>query len=222
MNTNTVPEIGPLTSAWFADRARARLHAAPPLADVNGPLSGPSDFDLSPGRWTDVTPALKFEAAAVLIPIVARSEPSVLLTQRTASLAKHAGQIAFPGGRADPDDGSPLATALREATEEIGLEPSGVDPLGYLDPYRSGTGFLITPVVALVQPDLTLTLNADEVHSAFEVPLSFVMDPDNHRLEMRDAGGRERLFYAISYADRYIWGITAGILRNLYEKVMRP
>jgi 8-oxo-dGTP pyrophosphatase MutT (NUDIX family) len=222
MDVNTVPEVGPLTIETFAARARERLLVDPPAADLDGQIGHPSDFDLNPSHWVDLMPGIKFRAAAVLIPIVARAVPAVLLTQRTDTLNKHAGQIAFPGGTADPDDGTPLNTALREAREEIGLGPAGIEPIGYLDPYRSGTGFLITPVVALVEPGIELTLNEAEVQSAFEVPLAFLMDPANHRLEMCSAGGRDRLFYVMSYGDRYIWGITAGILRNLYERVVRP
>ncbi len=219
---STVPERGPITAASFARLARQRLWEAPPLADPKAGISHPSDFDLSPSNWDDLMPGLKFRPAAVLVPIIARPEPTVLLTLRTTSMPNHAGQISFPGGTTDETDIEPLDTALREAREEIGLEPLQVEPLGYLDVYRSGTGFLITPVVALVAPDPSLVLNASEVESVFEVPLGFLMDPKNHSIEARLAGGRERLFYAMPHHDRYIWGITAGILRNLYERVVRP
>jgi 8-oxo-dGTP pyrophosphatase MutT (NUDIX family) len=222
MKSSTRPDIEPITTANFAARARDRLYAEPPFADPNGQIAHPSDFDLNPGNWGDVVPGLTFRSAAVLVPIVARSEPAVLLTQRTHTLPKHAGQISFPGGTTEASDRAPIDTALRETHEEIGLDASVIQPLGYLDPYRSGTGFLITPVVALVEPDIALTLNAGEVDNVFEVPLAYLMDPANHRVEARDVGGRERLFYAITYGERYIWGITAGIVRNLYERVVRP
>ncbi len=159
-------------------------------------------------------------AAAVLVPIVKHdSEATVLLTTRHASLRQHSGQIAFPGGKIDPDDASPLTAALREAEEEIGLDRQCVTPLGYLDPYLTGTGYRVLPVVALVAPPLRLTLNVLEVDDAFEVPLGFLMNPANHEMHAREFGGRLRRFYAMPFDGRFIWGATAGMLRNLYERL---
>jgi 8-oxo-dGTP pyrophosphatase MutT (NUDIX family) len=157
--------------------------------------------------------------AAVLVPVIDRSEPTVLLTLRTAQLASHAGQVAFPGGKIDPADESPVAAALREAKEETGLAPSLIEPIGYLDLYLTFSGFRILPTVARVRPDFTLALNPREVVETFEVPLAFVMAPDNHQRKTRDWNGLQRDYYAIPFENRYIWGITAGILRNLYDRV---
>ncbi len=157
--------------------------------------------------------------AAVLVPVVDRAEPTVILTLRTADLASHAGQIAFPGGKIDPGDRSPLGAALREAEEEIGLAPALVEPLGYLDLYLTFSGFRILPTVARVAPAYALNLNKSEVAEAFEVPLAFLMGPQNHQRHSRDWKGIIRHYYAIPYQDRYIWGVTAGILRNLYERL---
>lgn len=158
-------------------------------------------------------------AAAVLVPIVDRPEPTVLLTLRTSNLSSHAGQIAFPGGRIDPHDESPLAAALREAEEEIGLDRHLVEPLGYSDLYLSGTGYRIAPTVARVEPGFALTINPAEVAEVFEVPLAFVMGPENHQLHSREWRGMMRRYYAMPFGERYIWGVTAGILRNLYERI---
>jgi 8-oxo-dGTP pyrophosphatase MutT (NUDIX family) len=143
----------------------------------------------------------------------------VLLTQRTADLPSHSSQIAFPGGKIDPTDESPLAAALREAHEEIGLDRSFIDPIGYLDLYLTFSGFRILPLVARVDPNYRLTINPGEVAEAFEVPLEFLMRPDNHQRHKRDWKGIERQYYAMPFEDRYIWGVTAGILRNLYERI---
>lgn len=164
--------------------------------------------------------AAEARAAAVLVGLVAYpGEVRVLLTQRAAALRVHSGQIAFPGGKIEAHDESPVAAALREAHEEIGLESSCVAPLGYLDPYLTGTGFCIIPVVARVSPPLALELNREEVEDAFEAPFAFLMDAANHALETREFEGRMRQFYAMPFGERHIWGVTAGILRNLYERL---
>jgi len=158
-------------------------------------------------------------AAAVLIPVVDRDAPTVLMTRRTATLRSHAGQIAFPGGKIDPGDADAAAAAIREAQEEVGLDPALVEPLGRLDPYIAPTGFHITPVVARVDPGHRLVLNPQEVDLAFEVPLAFLMSPANHRIGSRDFDGVRHSFYEMPFDEHYIWGITAGIIRGLYERL---
>lgn len=159
-------------------------------------------------------------AAAVLIGLVAHpDEVTVILTQRAAALRVHSGQISFPGGKIDAQDATPIAAALREAHEEIGLDASRVEPLGYLDPYLTGTGFRIIPVVAKVAPPLALEINPHEVDEAFEVPFAFLMDAANHMLGARELDGKMFHFYAMPFGERYIWGVTAGILRNLFERL---
>jgi 8-oxo-dGTP pyrophosphatase MutT (NUDIX family) len=160
--------------------------------------------------------------AAVLVPVVEHAQPTVLLTQRAAHLNDHAGQISFPGGKIDTTDVSPLDAALREAWEEIGLSREFIDPIGYLDLYGTGFGFRILPTLARVKPGFTLRINETEVDDAFEVPLSFLMDPANHQLHSREFRGIERSYYAMPFAERYIWGATAGILRVLYERICLP
>jgi 8-oxo-dGTP pyrophosphatase MutT (NUDIX family) len=158
--------------------------------------------------------------AAVLIPVIDRGpEATVLLTERTAHLSSHAGQIAFPGGRIDPDDASPEAAALREAEEEIGLTADAIETLCLGPDYLTGSGYLIVPVIGIVRPDFELALNPHEVADAFEVPLSFLMDPANHRKGSRIWQGATRYFFEMPFEHRYIWGITAGILRVLYERL---
>ncbi|MBK9440202.1 MAG: CoA pyrophosphatase [Comamonadaceae bacterium] len=159
--------------------------------------------------------------ASVLIPIVMRQVPMVLLTQRTEHLSTHSGQIAFPGGKVDETDPDSTAAALREAHEEIGLPASFVDVLGQLPIYTTGSAFLVTPVVALVRPGFTLTPNDFEVAEVFEVPLSFLMNPANHRHHQMTWQGVQRTWLSMPYQDatheRYIWGATAGMLRNFYR-----
>jgi 8-oxo-dGTP pyrophosphatase MutT (NUDIX family) len=155
----------------------------------------------------------------VLVPVIDRDEPMVLLTQRTAHLKDHAGQISFPGGKIEATDASPAAAAIREAEEEIGLAPRLVEPLGYLDLYLTTLGYRIVPTLARVSPDFQLRLNREEVEDAFEVPLAFLMAPENHQRHSRDWNGMTRSFYAMPFGERYIWGATAGILRNLYERI---
>jgi 8-oxo-dGTP pyrophosphatase MutT (NUDIX family) len=159
--------------------------------------------------------------AAVLIPIVMRAEPTVLLTLRTSHLSTHSGQIAFPGGKVDSTDVDVVAAAVREAHEEIGLHPSTLEILGQLPEYITGSVFHVTPVVALVRSDLSLVPNPNEVADIFEVPLAFLMNPANHRHHQVDWQGVRREWLSMPYHDgtteRFIWGATAGMLRNLYR-----
>jgi 8-oxo-dGTP pyrophosphatase MutT (NUDIX family) len=210
---------GPGPGHEFFDLARRRLTLEVPaaLSDPSAPARR-GDLDLDPAAW-ERAGVVASRPAAVLVPVVDRPTPTVILTLRTADLASHAGQIAFPGGKIDPDDASPLGAALREAQEEIGLAPALVEPLGYLDLYLTFSGFRIVPTVARVAPGYALNLNKSEVSEAFEVPLAFLMGPQNHQRHSRDWRGITRQYYAMPYEDRYIWGVTAGILRNLYERI---
>lgn len=203
----------------FRRLAAGRLNPAPQQSTSTHTVRPPSDFDLNPSAFIDWSGHLAARPAAVLVPVVVRDDLFVLLTERTPHLAAHAGQIAFPGGKPDPGDSGPVETALREAQEEIGLDRRFVEPLGFLDDYRTGTGFAVTPVVALVGPGFTLEPNTDEVASVFEVPLAFLMNPANHRIDARTLGGRDRHFYAMPFGERYIWGATAGIIRNMHDKL---
>ena len=172
------------------------------------------DHDLNPGMEPESAP----REAAVLVPLV--DHPlglTVLLTQRTAHLSSHAGQISFPGGRIDPEDENEDAAALREAEEEIGLPRDHVEIVGRLDTWVSGTGFIITPVVGLVRPVAHLVPSPVEVAEIFEVPLDFILDKNNHQRRSRELGGQQRHFWAVPYEHRNIWGATAGILVNLAE-----
>ncbi|MGL4490758.1 MAG: CoA pyrophosphatase [Rhizobiaceae bacterium] len=163
--------------------------------------------------------AFTFREAAVLIGLRPHADGSrIILTQRTANLRKHAGQVAFPGGAIDQEDGSPEIAAMREAQEEIGLDPKHVEPLGLLPDYLTSTGFRIKPVVALVSPDASFEINRDEVDAVFEVPLSYLMDTANYKRESRVWQGIERHYYTVNYEDRLIWGVTAGIIRMMQER----
>jgi 8-oxo-dGTP pyrophosphatase MutT (NUDIX family) len=212
-----LPEVA---AESFFDRARARLTLEVPPALIDPMAEGArGDLDLNPSMWERAGVAAT-KPAAVLVPIIERSEPMVLFTIRTQQLASHAGQVAFPGGKIDAGDESPAAAAFREAKEEIGLVPSLIEPLGYLDLYLTFSGFRILPTVARVKPDFALTLNPSEVTETFEVPLAFLMTPDNLQRRSREWKGIMREYYAIPFGDRYIWGITAGIVRNLYDRVL--
>jgi 8-oxo-dGTP pyrophosphatase MutT (NUDIX family) len=206
----------------FGAHARQRLLAAPSdlLFDPRSARAiGRSDWDLDPQLAGDLAVMESPTPAAVLVPIVMRPTLSVLLTQRTETLAKHAGQISFPGGRVDPEDAGPIDTACREAMEEIGLDRRHVEHIGYLDGYRTGTGYHITPVVALVHPPFTLKLQPQEVAQTFEVPLEFLLNPLNHQQHTREWRGRMRSYWAMPYGDHYIWGATAGMLKNLAARL---
>jgi 8-oxo-dGTP pyrophosphatase MutT (NUDIX family) len=158
--------------------------------------------------------------AAVLVPIVAHAGGlTVLFTQRTTHLKAHSGQVSFPGGRAEPHDPTPEFTALRETEEEIGLSADAVEVLARLPEYCTRTGYCVTPVVGLLTPPLALSPDPREVAEVFEVPLSFLLDARNHRRETREFQGRSVGFYSIPYADRYIWGATAGMLLTLCRHV---
>ncbi len=210
-----------LSAQEFFARARARLTLDVPagLTDPRiTPARGDHDADPVMKKIAEVRP---IRPAAVLVPIVDHPEPTLLLTQRAQHLPDHPGQVSFPGGKIDKSDESPLASALREAEEEIGLARSSVEPLGYLDLYMTTLGYRIVPVIARVKPGFTLTLNESEVDAVFEVPFGFLMDQANVQRHSRDWQGMTRHYYAFTFGERYIWGVTAGILRNLYGRIYR-
>jgi 8-oxo-dGTP pyrophosphatase MutT (NUDIX family) len=199
------------------DLFTGRLLDVPTSSETYAPAS---DYDLTPHIRAALPPDRALRPAAVLVPIVDREAgPTVLLTQRTDHLSSHAGQVAFPGGRVDDTDNGPVDTALRETWEEIGLDRSFIEVIGALDTYETGTGFSISPIVGLVRPGFTLTLQPDEVALAFEVPLDFFLDPANHRRESREWRGAMRHYYVMPYGGHHIWGATAGMLVNLYNKL---
>ena len=198
--------------------AHRKLRPSLSLAELERATSGGlgSAPGAAPAKLARLAP---LRPAAVLLPIVDRPDGlSVLLTLRASDLRAHSGQVAFPGGKIDAGE-SPCEAALREAQEEIGLEERFIEPLGWLDPYVTGTGFSVAPLVALVEPSFVLAVNKFEVDEVFETPFAFLMDATNHRLEEREWQGRRRKFYAMPHEGRYIWGATAGILRDLYEKL---
>jgi 8-oxo-dGTP pyrophosphatase MutT (NUDIX family) len=172
---------------------------------------------LAEKKFSDRTPM----QAAVLVAIVMHAQPTILLTQRTLHLSTHSGQIAFPGGKVDEQDNDAVATALREAQEEVGLDPALVHVLGTLPNYITGSAFVVTPVVALVEPGFAVVPNSDEVADVFEVPLAFLMNPAHHRHHALEWDGLRREWLSMPYQDqsveRFIWGATAGILRNFYR-----
>lgn len=203
-------------------------HALPPVpAEMLLPQALQARFAASPHWVPEVREEPKFTerapaAAAVLVPLVMRDgQLTVLLTQRTMALPSHAGQIAFPGGKVDAGDADTTAAALREAEEEVGLQPAYVEVIGSLPQYTTGTAFVVTPVVGLVRSGFALQPNPGEVAEVFEVPLSFLMNPANHRHHLWDWQGQQRRWFSMPYQDgsteRFIWGATAGMLRNFYR-----
>jgi 8-oxo-dGTP pyrophosphatase MutT (NUDIX family) len=189
----------------LAERLRSRMAA----------LNGTPPTQLNSGddvHWVDESALVP---AAVLVAVTNRQEPGVLLTLRTANLRKHAGQVAFPGGRIDPGDDGPTEAALREANEEIGLAPDQAEIVGVFDTYRTGTGYLVTPVMAVIPPDLPLSPHAAEVDAIFETPLAHLLDPANYDEREAEWNGRVRRYRELYWQDYRIWGATAGILANV-------
>lgn len=205
-----------ITTALFSAnefRIRAALEQGPYAGSVYG------DHMLNPDLHDRIVPD-KLHDAAVLVPVVDHgAEATVILTKRAEKLKNHSGQIAFPGGKIDPTDVSPVAAALREADEEIGLDRHFVDVVGRMPDYVTGSGYRITPVLGIVRPGFQIKINEHEVDNVFEVPLRFLMDPANHRRDSRVFLERERFFYTMPYERWNIWGVTAGVIRTVYERL---
>ncbi|MFM9848177.1 MAG: CoA pyrophosphatase [Hyphomicrobiaceae bacterium] len=211
----------PFTETAFRQLTATRLHAEPSEAVFDprtGRTWGRGDWDLNPELMADFAVMPPPRPAAVLVPVVARDELTVLLTRRTETLPTHAGQIAFPGGKLEAGEDA-VDAALRESEEEISLERRYVDVLGFLDSYRTGTGFMVVPVVALIRPGFVLRNDTTEVAETFEVPLRFLMDEANHQKHAREWHGRQRFYYAMPYGGRYIWGATAAMIKNMHERL---
>jgi len=204
---------GPFT---VADLRRRIEHAGDDVDDQG---------DYGDHRWNPGHPRLqdmwklKIRDAAVLIPVVDHGgQASVILTRRTEALRSHSGQVAFPGGRIDATDLSPEFAALRETDEEIGIRPDQIEVIGRMPDYMAGSGFRIAPIVGVVQPGFVLDVNADEVDAVFEVPLGFLMDPQNHTQDSREWNGLQWKYFDMPYGGQRIWGVTAGIIRAFYER----
>ena len=203
-----------MSHRFDADELRAlaalRLHGAPVPPRLGDDDLNPTARMIPEGEAP--TPA------AVLVPLVERADGlHLLLTERQPHLRRHAGQIAFPGGRIDGAHETPLEAALRENQEETGIQPAFVEPLGFLDSYITSTNYSVVPAVALLRPGFTVTPHDAEVKDVFEVPLAFLMDPAHHERHSRDWQGHLRYYYAMPWQGRYIWGATAGMIRNLYR-----
>jgi 8-oxo-dGTP pyrophosphatase MutT (NUDIX family) len=197
----------------LAHRLAARLDA------LDGPPqpAARSDFDLNPQFHPG---ARTLKPAAVLAPIVRRPQGwTMLLTQRTADMPTHAGQIAFPGGRIQPEDAGPVAAALRETEEEVGIAASFITPIGAIPPYETVTGFSVTPIIGFVEPGFELKPDPREVADVFEAPLSFLLDPANHERHSREWQGGTRAYYVMPWQNRFIWGATAGMIKLLYDRL---
>ena len=234
LRDSTAPvALTPYSAEGFAERARLRGY---PLEKAPWMAGQPISYGVDAGRRLDETgnanenlrlehllPPGAWRMSAVLVPVIAREpEATVLLTLRTSHLNSHGGQIAFPGGKIEAIDTSPVETAIREAEEEVGIPPALVTPLSLLDLHNTGTGFRIIPVMALVEPSVAPVPHPGEVAEVFEVPLSFLMAAENHKRHIREWKQWQVLFYSIEYEKHFIWGATAAILRNLYERLYAP
>lgn len=199
----------------FEQRLRARLT---PLDQARAACRPPrSDYDLAGLARPE---GLALKQAAVLAPLIRRDEGwTLLLTQRTAEMPTHAGQIAFPGGRVQPEDATIVETALRETQEEVGIERRFITPLGTIDAYETVTGFHVTPIIAIIKQGFALQPDPREVADVFEAPLSFLMNPKNHERHERDWQGHKRAYYVMPWRDRFIWGATAGMIKTLYDRL---
>ncbi len=222
-----LPNFDPRTAAV----AGIDSHLPPVLREQLTPAALRARFATPPPWQPEITTERPWTAqalahASVLVPIVSRDRPTVILTERTTHLSTHSGQVAFPGGKRDDTDTDAAHTALREAHEEIGLEQRFVDVIGDMPTYTTGSQFIITPIVALVHPDHALRLNAYEVADAFEVPLDFLMNPAHHHRHALEWEGYRREWFSMPYMDgtteRFIWGATAAMLRNLYRFLAVP
>lgn len=217
MSDESPAAIGHRIVSGGVELLRSRLLRDPPDLPLTPKRS---DYDLNP--QSRPTEKIDLKPAAVLLPLVFRHEPHVLLTQRTHHLTRHAGQVAFPGGRADPGDISLVETALRETQEETGIEPAYVTIAGFLDAHETGTGYAILPVVGLLSEGFALSPHAAEVAEIFEVPLSFLLDPVNKKTQSREFQGHTRTFHSFTYEGHYIWGATAAMLLNFGERITAP
>ena len=215
MRGREISSAGDVDAEGFLARVRPHFVADPLAMPFD---AGGSDLTLNPSFAAQMV-GRRLKDAAVLVGLVDHgAETRVILTQRTEHLSAHAGQVAFPGGKIDAEDGTAIVTALREAQEEIGLDPAHVDPVGCLPPYASGSGYRIVPVIARVRAGIAYEPNPHEVADVFEVPLAFLMDGANHRVGSKVWNGRTGWFYEMPWGERYIWGVTAGIIRQIWER----
>ena len=222
MIDGTEHDIRLAINSEFFSRAQERLTFDVPAALTNPDAIAQADVNSAdPAALAAIAAVRPIRPAAVLVPVVERIEPSVLLTQRTARLNDHGGEVSFAGGKIDAGDANPTSAALREAEEEIGLARKFVEPIGYLDLHITPFGHRILPVVARVLPGFALRLNRDEVEAAFELPLAVLMASENHKRETLDWTGFSLDSYVMQFGELKIWGATAIILRNLCERVYR-